>query len=523
MSLQNVKAGGAFVEITARDKTAAGLKSAMGKAKAFAAGMQSIGASLAGVGAAVSGLGAAIITPLAGAAKLFSEVGSAISDMSARTGVATDHLSELVYAAEQGGASAADLETALKMMAKNGLDPNKFDETAAAIAAISDPAERVAAALKLWGKGGTKLLPILDSLAALRGEARSLGLTISPEAAERADALGDAMDRLMKVAKDLAFEVGNAIAEPLIRFADVASQLAASLASWVQQNQAVIVTIGAIGVIALTAGAAITAMGVTILAASIAVSGIAAGLTAIATGAGIAVAAIALLVGGIAAAAAGWLLFTESGKYASESFLEMIGGIANAIASGNLLNAWGQLGTGMVMVWMEVVKKIKQAFFQVMQEVTAIMAMTLDSLGNQIMQLPFGEDLGKTLKGLAIFGKVVTDYAASTSLGKTDATISVLQAQLDALRAAVAPEVKTVQAATIRVAKMATEGVVEKNLGGAAGTFNASAASLLGRAGGPMDRTAKNSDKQVSLLEKIREALNDIDGSIEDLEGFSFQ
>jgi len=75
MSLQNVKAGGAYVEITARDKTASGLKSAMSKAKAFAAGMQSIGASLAGVGAAVSGLGAAIITPLAGAAKLFSEIG----------------------------------------------------------------------------------------------------------------------------------------------------------------------------------------------------------------------------------------------------------------------------------------------------------------------------------------------------------------------------------------------------------------------------------------------------------------
>lgn len=528
MSSAPIKAGSAFVELTIRNKLNAGLKSASGQLKSFASGVQSIGAGLTGIGASVSGMGAAILGPLAGAAKHFANTGDALDEMSSRTGVAVDHLSELVYAAEMGGASAADLEIALKTMAKNGMDPSQFDAVAASIAAIEDPTERVAAALKVWGKSGTKLLPVIESLQSLRGEARGLGLTISPESAKRAAALSDAMDRLLKVGKDFIFEVGNAIAEPLTRFIDLAARLGATIANWISENQQLVVSVAAVGVVAVTAGAAITAIGVSILVAAAAIGGIVAGITALITPVGAAVAAIALLVGGIAAAATGWLLFTESGRYASESFIEMIGGMANAIAQGNILNAWGQLGTGMMIVWLEVVKKIKQAFFQVINEVVTVMAITMKTLASQIRQLPFGEKLADDISGIAGLGQAVTRMVTDFSLGSTSSTISSLQAQLDGLRGMASGGMNSAlpqlpKLAAILDGLTGKEGGAGSILGGAQGTFNSAAAGLLGRSGGPMDRTAKAAEKQNGILEKMRELLEGIDDGIEDLEGFSFQ
>ena len=63
-------------------------------------------------------LGAGIVTPLAGAAKVFADMGSDMVDMSQRTGVSVEALSELGFAAEQSGADMGTLEGSLKKMQK---------------------------------------------------------------------------------------------------------------------------------------------------------------------------------------------------------------------------------------------------------------------------------------------------------------------------------------------------------------------------------------------------------------------
>jgi len=97
-----IRAGAAYVELYTKDsRMVKGLQAAEKKLKAFGEGITSIGTRLAG-------LGAGVVTPLIGAAKVFSDMGGDLADMSQRTGVSVEALSELGFAAEQSG---SDMET----------------------------------------------------------------------------------------------------------------------------------------------------------------------------------------------------------------------------------------------------------------------------------------------------------------------------------------------------------------------------------------------------------------------------
>ena len=107
-----IRAGAAFVEAYLDDsKLRRGLKGVRAQLAAFGAGVNALGTKFAG-------LGAGVITPLLAATHHFMSAGSALNDMSARTGVGTNALSELGFAAEQTGASLEDVETGVKRMQK---------------------------------------------------------------------------------------------------------------------------------------------------------------------------------------------------------------------------------------------------------------------------------------------------------------------------------------------------------------------------------------------------------------------
>jgi hypothetical protein len=111
-SAQAVRAGAAYVELSIRDnRLTKGLAAAAAKLKAFGAGLTGLGTQLLGVGAALA-------TPFALAAKLFADMGSDLVDMSQRTGVSVEALSELGFAAEQSGADMETLEAGLRKMQK---------------------------------------------------------------------------------------------------------------------------------------------------------------------------------------------------------------------------------------------------------------------------------------------------------------------------------------------------------------------------------------------------------------------
>lgn len=300
---QGVRAGRAYVEASLKDNALRdGLKAAEARLKAFAGRVKDIGDRLRSVGAGVSGLGAkagvlggAIGVPLLGAAKAFADIGSELNDMSGRTGVSVEALSELGHAATQTGTDLSAVEAGARKMARNVVDAglgskeaaeslsalglsagdllrmkpeDQFKLIASRIAGIEDPTLKSAIALRLFGKSGTQLLPMIDNLDALTAEARALGLVMSKEDAEAADALGDALDIASKVAKRAAITIGAALAPALTDLLGALTQTIVLGTRWLAQNQETVkavakvaVGVGAAGAALVVLGPAITAVG----------------------------------------------------------------------------------------------------------------------------------------------------------------------------------------------------------------------------------------------------------------------
>ncbi len=370
-----IRAGRAFVELFADDRALVrGLRTAQQKLAAF-------GAAVRGIGTQMLALGAGIVGPLALAAKSFADTGSQLNDLAARTGVSVEALGELGYAAQQSGASLEDVEKAVRTMQRTivaavngsdqaataldriglsaealaGLKPEQqFAAIATALARIEDPTQRAAAAMGVLGKSGTTLLPMVGDLAALRAEARRLGVVMSGGQAKLADDLGDAFDRVKASLQGVANAVGTALAPVLLDLAAKVTGFLVGFREWIAQNQGLVVTI-------LTVGAAVAGIGAGLIALGLAVSGVSAGIGALATAASVAgtvIGALGAVIGalfspigaviaGVAALGAIIVTQTTTGQQAlgmlSGGFqtlqadaVDAWGGIADALAAGDI-------------------------------------------------------------------------------------------------------------------------------------------------------------------------------------------
>lgn len=516
MGAKEILAGRAAVEATVLDKTGIGLASAQAKMRAFAKGAAAIGAGLAGIGASMSALGSSVLAPLGIAAREFAAMGSELHDMSARTGLATDKLSALKYAAEQSGATIGDVELALKNMAKKGLNVNDFDKIAAGIAAIQDPSARAAKALEIFGKSGTKLLPMIAELAELQAKAGRLGLIVDPKDAAAADALGDAFDSLASVLKDTRHELGAAIAEPLTRTIEAVTSMLVAVNAWIENNRGLVVTIAAVASVVTVAGGAIVAMGTACITVGAAVAGLSALITFLAGPVGIAVAVIAGLTTALVLAAGGFLIFTEAGRQMAEDFGTFMEGIFDAIAAGDILNAWHQLAQGMETIWLGVVKAIKEAFWTAAKSIASIMADMLRNCAKVLGVIELftrqGDLGGQMFRDMATAVTSGTDSMATSSIGSTDAALRESLARLSYLRAQARIKRESQMTGGMDVAAT----VAQPMRGGAAGTFNAAAAAMLGRAG--ESAVVREQKKSNTLLDEIKTLLGYIDENTDDLD-----
>jgi flagellar biosynthesis GTPase FlhF len=393
-SAQGVRAGAAYVELFTRDaRLVKGLNAAAARLKAF-------GASITALGARIAGLGVTLALPFLGAAKLFADMGSDILDMSQRTGVAVEALSELRYAAEQSGAGAEDLEKGLRTMSRTiieaargsasarrdlarlgltiadltGLSPDQqFELIADRLSRIQNPANRAAIAMEIFGRSGANLLPLLSTgaqgIQELRREANGLGLTMSTEDAQAAEAFGDALSTLWRSLKQVVFMVGAALAPTLKQIAEWITRVAANSAAWIDENREVITIIAAVVASLVGVGAALMVLGPIISAVGTAIGLVTFAISAATTAVSLLGAAIGFLlspiglvvaaVGGIAAAV---LFATDEGNMALESlgqgFDQLLGaagtawqGIQDAIAAGDLAGAMEVAWLGIQVVW----------------------------------------------------------------------------------------------------------------------------------------------------------------------------
>ena len=257
-----VRAGRAFVELGVSDRMKAGLAAAQKKLDAFGASVQRIGAGLTAVGSAA-------LAPLAASSKVFADMGSELFDAAARTGFTVEQLSALKLAAELSGSSLEELEVGLRRLAKEGeASPEAFARIADEFAQIPDASERARRAQELFGRSGTKLLPILTSGARGLDEytesARRLGLIMSTQDAAAADEFGDALDVVFAQLKAVTFQVGAAVANALLPFANTVQDAGARVIALVKANHEFIVTFGGVAAAAAAAGVAVVAFGTAI-------------------------------------------------------------------------------------------------------------------------------------------------------------------------------------------------------------------------------------------------------------------
>ena len=195
----------------------------------------------------------------------FAQVGDQLQKTSIRTGIAVESLSRLDYVAGQSGASFQALATGLRVMAKfnddlrrgsllavdameqlglqssdlAGLNPEQmFAKLADAISGIQDPLERAAAAQKVFGRGGTELLPMLDmgaaGIAELAQQADDLGAVMSTDAANNAAALTDAIDNVQRAATGAAVQFANVFAPAITAATGTFAALIAGSQSGIQ-------------------------------------------------------------------------------------------------------------------------------------------------------------------------------------------------------------------------------------------------------------------------------------------------
>jgi hypothetical protein len=354
------------------------LKAAEAKLKAF-------GAGLTGIGAGIVGLGAGALAPLLGAAKSFADAGSVLADASARTGVSVEALSALGHAAGQTGTDLETVEGGIKKMQKAlgeaalgsseaqvafgelGLSVDKllrlnpdqqFEAVAQAIGRIDNPTLKAAAAMKVFGKSGTALVPLIDDLDALTKEARDLGLVMSTEDAQSADRLGDAMDNVSATLNRVVQVVGAALAPDLSDLADQIIRVVSKAIEWVNANRPLIVTIAKVAAGVVVAGAALVGLGVAFSALGSVLGGVATGIGVVGAVLGAIFSPLGLITIGLAAGAVAFFKYTDAGQQAlaflSESFGQLwadatttFKGIADALKAGDIGLAAQILWTGL--------------------------------------------------------------------------------------------------------------------------------------------------------------------------------
>lgn len=272
------KAYGLNVIIKAVDQITGPLRGIMGKVQAASAGvskaldraglpvftnsLKNVGSAIGGVGSAVGqsrdrllGLGATL--GITGAAlgvfvNGYADATGAIGDTAERTGASRERLQQLGFAAKLTGSSSEALAGALMkmnlavgnatkgskefkdMFAGLGINlkntdgslkntDEQFNMFVDRISKIKNPALQAQAAVKIFGKGATELLPLIRSgsagLGQMTAEAARLGIVLSEDAVRQGEDFGDVLDTLKFSIQGAGNVIGTALVPELSKMA----------------------------------------------------------------------------------------------------------------------------------------------------------------------------------------------------------------------------------------------------------------------------------------------------------------
>jgi hypothetical protein len=212
-----------------------------------------------GLAGAATTLGAT----LAATAKQAADYGDEINDMRQKTGLAAEQLSVLSYAARQSGSSFEGAATGLKQLSKSAYEAVSGGKEQLAVfrqlgVAVADTtghvrplndllldladsfsnmsdngAEKAALAMKVFGKSGSDMIPLLNEgragMSKFADEASRFGLVINNEAAKASDEFNDALGRLKASFDGLVIKIGMRVIPFITPAVDAASNAVGNL------------------------------------------------------------------------------------------------------------------------------------------------------------------------------------------------------------------------------------------------------------------------------------------------------
>lgn len=225
------------------------LKQGLQKAGEVAKNVASVGFDLTVVGIkamATACVGA--ITSIGTLAVKSGQLADDLNTMASVTGLSTKQLQEFAYASDLIDVSTETLSSSLKKLISNMSTAKKgsgdaydtfkqlgvefqnadgtlrnsndvFNDTIRALGNVANETERDALAMKLFGKSATDLNPLIeggiDTLEQMSKQANDLGLILSQEALDGANAFNDQLDILKSNGKGLFNVIGTEIASNL--------------------------------------------------------------------------------------------------------------------------------------------------------------------------------------------------------------------------------------------------------------------------------------------------------------------
>jgi len=465
-SPSGIRAGRAFVELFAADGP---LTASLAKWENKLAGWSD---RVTAAGRVALTASAAILAPLAAATANFVASGSQLDDIAQRTGANAEALSVLGYAAGRTGSSLEAVEKALlktqkaaaeaaagskgaeETLAAVGLTAadlaglsadQQFSRIADALNGIADPASKTAAALELWGKSGAELIPLATELGDLEAEAKRLGITMDGAAVAAAAALGDSFDRLKAAGGGVTNQIGAALAPALTAAIDALTNATAQTAAWIREHQTAVtvaaaaaVAVGSFGAALVTTGLALKTVATSLAAVRTATTAAAAAWTTLAPLLAALASPVAIWGAALLAVIALLARFTATGQAATAALTDAfgalaatvgqtVGGIADALASGDVSRAAKILWAGLDLAWTQGTGGLATLWRQFLAKIVSLAETAVNALAEPFAQLT-GLDL------TANFADAWQREAEATRDATADA-VAAAQDELDKLTA----------------------------------------------------------------------------------------
>jgi hypothetical protein len=319
----------ALLKIKAGVQGEGAVQSLAGKLNGLQGAAARASAGFKGLAGSVGGLvpGIQSLIPLATGAGLTAMAASAINaaddlnDMRQKTGVSVEMLSQLQQAAEKSGTTIEGVSTAL-VRYNRGIVDGKADEALKSLgisatdasgrmksadqvlleladkfATMPDGAEKTAAAMKLFGRAGADMIPMLNGGSE---SIKGLAVTMTGEFASAADEFNDKMVDLRTGLARIGVGLGTALMPFLIATTDALTGMVSAFSALPGPLQTTIAAVAALGVGLVVLAPAIASI--------ISIAGALAGLQIGATIAGWA-GAVVPAIGAISAAFTGLLAF----------------------------------------------------------------------------------------------------------------------------------------------------------------------------------------------------------------------